>query len=174
MSDETVNIELTNLASTEADLGGKKTVTDTGSEADKAAKAEPQKKDEAMTQLKEALKEQATEEEKPQSSSLTLRKILGGEFLSAQTLKNQIWLIILIVAITLVYVSNRYSCQKDMIEITQLKDSLKDAKYKALASSSELTEKSRESNVLEMLKNNKDSVLHIASQPPYIIKVPEK
>lgn len=31
----------------------------------------------------------------------------------------------------------------------------------------------RESNVLEMLKNNKDSILHIANQPPYIINVPE-
>ena len=44
---------------------------------------------------------------------------------------------------------------------------------KALASSSELTEMCRESNVLEMLKNNKDSILHIANQPPYIINVPE-
>jgi len=174
MSDETIGIELTNLASTEANLGGKKSAPDTKGEPDKAAKVEQQKEDEGMAQLKEAIKEQATEEEKPQTSSLNLRKILGGEFLSAQMLKNQIWLIILIVAITLVYVSNRYSCQKDIIEITQLKDSLRDAKYKALASSSELTEKSRESNVLEMLKNNKDSVLHIASQPPYIIKVPEK
>ena len=45
--------------------------------------------------------------------------------------------------------------------------------FKALASSSELTEMCRESNVLEMLKNNKDSILHIANQPPYIINVPE-
>ena len=37
-----------------------------------------------------------------------------------------------------------------------------------------LTEKSRESHVLELLKNNKDSVLKIASQPPYIINVPEE
>lgn len=174
MSDENVKIELTNLATTEDKLSGKEAAPTTEGKADKAAKAEQTKGDESMEQLKEAIKEQATEEEKPQSSSLTLRKILGGEFLSAQMLKNQIWLIILVVAITLVYVSNRYSCQKDLIEITQLKDSLRDAKYKALASSSELTEMSRESNVLEMLKNNKDSVLHIASQPPYIIKVPEK
>ena len=50
---------------------------------------------------------------------------------------------------------------------------LKDSKYKALASSSQLTEICRESNVLDMLRNNKDSVLHIPNQPPYIITVPE-
>ena len=64
--------------------------------------------------------------------------------------------------------------QKDLIEIDQLQKELQDAKYKALSSSSQITEKSRESNVLEMLKNNKDSVLHIATQPPYIINVPEQ
>lgn len=82
-------------------------------------------------------------------------------------------MIVLIAAFTLVYVSNRYSCQKDMLEINELNEQLKDAKFKALASSSELTEMCRESNVLEMLKNNKDSILHIANQPPYIINVPE-
>lgn len=132
------------------------------------------KDDNGITQLKEAIRDLATEEEKPQSSNFTLRKILGGDFLSADVLKRQVWLIVLVAAFILVYVSNRYSCQKDMLEINELKEQLKDAKYKSLASSSELTEMSRESNVLEMLKNNKDSVLHIADLPPYIINVPAK
>jgi hypothetical protein len=56
--------------------------------------------------------------------------------------------------------------------IDKLQKELKDAKYKALSSSSQLTERSRESKVLEILQNNKDSVLKIANQPPYIIDVP--
>ncbi len=124
--------------------------------------------------LQEAIIEQAIEGEKPHSASFTLRKILGGEFFTARMIRNQIWVILIAVAFTLVYVSNRYSCQQDIIEINELKEKLKDAKYRALASSSELTEMCRESNVLEMLKNNKDSILHIANQPPYIINVPEK
>lgn len=132
------------------------------------------KENEKKTSLfKQVMREQAIEEEVPQSANLTLRKILGGDFLSTEMLKNQIWVIVLIAAFTLVYVSNRYSCQKDMLEINELNEKLEDAKYKALASSSELTEMCRESNVLEMLKNNKDSILHIANQPPYIINVPE-
>lgn len=135
--------------------------------------AEDRGEEEKASMLTEAIMEQAIEGEIPQSSNFTLRKILGGDFLTAEMLRKQIWLIVLIAAFTLVYVSNRYSCQKDLLEINELKDKLKDAKYKALASSSELTEICRESNVLEMLKNNKDSVLHIASQPPYIINVPD-
>lgn len=64
--------------------------------------------------------------------------------------------------------------QNDIIELDKLQKELQDTKYKALSTSSQITEKSRESNVLDMLKNNKDSVLHIATQPPYIINVPEE
>lgn len=133
---------------------------------------EAPKRKKILSPLKEAIKVQATEEENPQSSNFTLRKILGGDFLTADMLRGQIWLIVIIAAFTLVYVSNRYSCQKDLLEINELNEKLKDAKYRSLASSSELTELCRESNVLEMLKTNKDSVLHIANQPPYIITVP--
>ena len=48
---------------------------------------------------------------------------------------------------------------------------LKDVRYRALTTSSLLTERCRESRVLDLLKNNKDSLLHIADQPPYIITV---
>lgn len=113
-----------------------------------------------------------SEEDAPLAAGFTLRNILGGDFLTAEVIRKQIGLIILIAFITMIYVSNRYSCQQDMLEIEELKEELKDAKYKALASTSELTEMCRESNVLEMLKNNEDSLLHIPTQPPYIINIP--
>lgn len=125
------------------------------------------------SQLQEVIREQAREEDAPPSASDTLRKILGGDYLTTDAVRRQIVMIIIIAVFTVVYVSNRYSCQQDLIEIDRLNKELKDAKYKALASSSELTEMCRESNVLNMLRNNKDSVLHIPNQPPYIITVPE-
>ena len=130
-------------------------------------------KDKEKLELKEAIAQQAIEEEAPLSSNFTLRKILGGDILTAHIIRRQIWLLILVVFF-IIYISNRYSIQKDLIEIDQLQKELQDAKYKALSSSSQITEKSRESNVLDMLKNNKDSILHIATQPPYIINVPEE
>jgi cell division protein FtsL len=87
--------------------------------------------------------------------------------------RSQIWLFVLIVAFTIVYVAFRYQCQQDMQAIDRLETQLKDAKNKALAASSTLTEKCRESHVLDILKQNKDSLLHIADQPPYIIQLPE-
>lgn len=123
--------------------------------------------------LKEALVQQATEEEQPLSAKFTLRKILGGDLLTTQAIRRQIWLIMLVVFIVIIYISNRYCVQKDLIEIDNLQTELQNAKYRALSTSSQYTEKSRESHILEMLKNNKDSVLKIASQPPYIINIPD-
>ena len=124
--------------------------------------------------FKEAIQEQAREDEQPQSSNFTLRKILGGDILTARLIRSQIWLIVLIVLFMILYISNRYSVQKDLLEIDRLNLELKDAKYKALSSSSMLTEKSRESHVIKLLQNSKDSTLKMPSQPPYIITVPKK
>ena len=117
------------------------------------------------------IKDTAKEEDPKLSSAVTLRSILGGDFLTAEMVRHQIWLIVLIVLFTIVYVAFRYQCQQDMIAIDKMEKELLDAKYKALSSSSTLTEKCRESHVLDALKNNKDSLLHIADQPPYIIYI---
>lgn len=124
--------------------------------------------------LKNAIEEQAREDEQPLSSNFTLKKILGGDIFSAHFLRNNIGLIVLIVVFVIIYISNRYSVQKDLIEIDKLETELSDAKYRALSSSSQLTERSRESHVLEILKTNKDSILKISSRPPFIINVPSK
>lgn len=124
--------------------------------------------------LKNAIEDQAREDERPLASNFTLKKILGGDIFSAHLLRNNIGLIVVVVLFIIIYISNRYSVQKDLIEIDRLQKELSDAKYRSLSSSSQLTERSRESHVLEILKTNKDSVLKISSRPPFIINVPTK
>ena len=131
------------------------------------------KEQKALDRLKE-IKENVREDDNVPVGTLTLRKILGGDILSADLVRRNIWLVVLIVFFTVVYVASRYQCQQDIILIDKMEGELKDAKYKALSSSSTLTERSRESQVLKALQQNRDSVLHISTQPPHIIKVPEK
>ena len=123
--------------------------------------------DEKLKETILKIKERVQEEDPKPSGQLNLRTILGGDLLTTEVVRS------LIVALSIVYVAFRYQCQQDMIAIDRLEGELRDAKYKALSSSSTLTEKCRESHVLEVLKQNKDSLLHQADQPPYIIQVPE-
>jgi len=127
----------------------------------------------ALTKLKE-IKKSVSEDDTVPVGTLTLRKILGGDFLSADLIRRNIWVLVLVVLFTVIYVAFRYQCQQDLILIDKMESQLKDAKYKALSSSSTLTERCRESQVLMGLRQNHDSLLHISDQPPYIINVPEQ
>lgn len=153
------------------------TETDNIIEEEQPLKGQEETSEEAPEKtLKEALqkiKETAKEEDPHPSQQINLRAILGGDLLTTQIVRSQIWLFILIVIFTIIYVAFRYQCQQDMITIDRMEGQLKDAKFKALSASSTLTEKCRESHVLDILKQNKDSLLHQADQPPFIIEIPE-
>lgn len=141
---------------------------------DDATTDEADDKHEEGKSLADVIRERANEVERQPLGSLTLKSIVGGDILATTAVRKQIGVIMLIVLFMLVYISDRYSCQQSLIQIDKLNEELNDAKAKALSSSSKLTEKSRESRVLEMLQACKDSTLHISSQPPYIINVPEQ
>jgi preprotein translocase subunit SecF len=67
------------------------------------------------TKLKETLqkiKETAREEDPRPSQQLNLRTILGGDLLTTSVVRSQIWLFVLIVVFSLVYVAFRYQCHK--------------------------------------------------------------
>lgn len=143
------------------------------SQKDVVLKEEASEMKEQAKKAIQLIKEKASEEDPKLTPALTLRTILGGDFLTADMVRRQIWLFVLMVVFCIAYVAVRYQCQQDLLTIDKLENELMDAQYKALTSSSTLTEKCRESHVLDALKQNKDSLLHIADQPPYIINIPE-
>ena len=119
------------------------------------------------------IKEKASEDDSTSTGTKRFRDILGGDYLWMLA-RNQIWTIILVVLFITAYIAVRYQCQQDVIDISQLERQLVDAKRKAMSSSSNLTKMCRKSNVLQVLKQNNDSTLHISQRPPYLINVPEE
>ena len=65
--------------------------------------------DNASADFREAIKKQAREDEQPQSNKFTLRKVLGGDILTATLLRKQICLILLIVFFVIGYITNIYN-----------------------------------------------------------------
>lgn len=130
-------------------------------------------KEEKVSAL-EMLKNSVSEEDNNPTTQLSLKTILGGDILNAELFRRQLWLIVIIVVFVIIYVASRYQCQQDIIKIANMETELKDAKYRALSISSKLTERCRESHVLQLLKENNDSLLQVSDQPPYIINIPEK
>ena len=130
-------------------------------------------KEEKVSAL-QMLKNSVSEEDNNPTTQLSLKTILGGDILNAELIRRQLWLIVIIVVFVIIYVASRYQCQQDIIKIANMETELKDAKYRALSISSKLTERCRESHVLQLLKENNDSLLQVSDQPPYIINIPEE
>lgn len=130
-------------------------------------------KEEKVSAL-QMLKNSVSEEDNNPTTQLSLKTILGGDILNAELFRRQLWLIVIIVVFVIIYVASRYQCQQDIIKIANMESELKDAKYRALSISSKLTERCRESHVLQLLKENNDSLLQVSDQPPYIINIPDE
>jgi hypothetical protein len=140
-------------------------------ERDASAAPSPDKGQEKDSTLRQ-LKAQASEDDEAPIGTLTLRQIVGGDFLLA-FVRHYVWFIVLVVLLTCVYVGVRYQCQQDVIEISRLEKELIDAKFRAMSSSSNLTELCRKSNGPKVLSQNEDNELLMADQPPFIVPVGE-
>ena len=140
--------------------------------ATETTQQEPAEKEEMSTL--EKIRNTVKEDTPKPTSQISLQKLLGGDLLNGDTMRRQIWLIVLVTFFVLIYIAARYQCQQDIIEIDKLEKELAEAKYKAMSSSSELTERCRESHLLKMLQANNDSLIRPSELPPYKINIPEE
>lgn len=120
---------------------------------------------------RKALKQLTAMDEDEERMDVSLRSILGGDILAGEWFRRQFWFIVMLVFFAIIYVSNRYACQQEMIESTKLADTLLDRRYKALTRSSQLLEKTLRSRVEEELL---DSTLQTATSPSFTIKTEEE
>lgn len=102
---------------------------------------------------------------------LSLREVLGGDYLLGSFLRRNIMFILLLVFLGILYISNRYAAQQEIIEEEQLRKELVERKNYALTQYAELTMRSRQSSIERRLKVFGDSLLTSPKDPPFIIRV---
>jgi len=100
---------------------------------------------------------------------LSLREILGGDYLIGSFLRRQIWFILFLVVLAIIYISNRYGAQQEIIEEETLRKELLEKKNFALTQYAELTMQTRQSSLERRLKSMGDSTLTAAQDPPFVI-----
>lgn len=94
---------------------------------------------------------------------------LRGDFLIAPFYRRQAKLLLLIVVLFILNISNRYSGQKEQLELNALKDTLVHVRYSALVRLSELSSENRQSYIENCLKK-KNSDVKISDHAPFVIK----
>lgn len=98
-----------------------------------------------------------------------IKALFDGDMLLSPFLQRNLGLALLAFVLVVAYVSNRYAFQREQVQIKTLREQLNDVKYEALARSSELMEKSRESNIQRYIKEQ-GSELRIPTKAPVVIK----
>lgn len=100
----------------------------------------------------------------------SIKKLIQGEWISDELFKKNIKVIAISIVLIFFYISNRYTCQDAISQISTLQKELVDIRYEALTLSSDLLGSSRESQVKELV-DTKGLGLELLTTPPYLIKV---
>ena len=99
------------------------------------------------------------------------KSVIRQMSIDGQWFKRQIGVIILAVAGIIIYITCRYQAQQEIIQEEQLRKELQDWKFKTLTRNSELTLKTRQSQIENALKNFGDSTLKVSTEAPYTTTV---
>lgn len=101
--------------------------------------------------------------------SSNVRDILNGDILTKKFLSKQYGLLIMMAALTFLYVDNRYYCETQLAKEINLKKKIQDAKYESLTISADLMQISRQSNVMKKV-NESGLKLIESTTPPIVIE----
>ncbi len=110
-----------------------------------------------------------TEGESEAAGSKNFRDMVRTMNIDGGWFFRQIPFLLFILFCILFMVTNRYQAQQEIIEKEQLQREVEEWRYKALTRSSELTTRTRQSQIEERLKNLGDSLLKAPTEPPFTI-----
>ena len=96
-----------------------------------------------------------------------LKDVLQALSINGLWFKKQLGVLALILFGIIIYITNRYQAQNEMIEEDKLREELQDWKYRSMTRNSELTLRCRQSQLEEQLKVMGDSTLCSSNEPVY-------
>ena len=96
-----------------------------------------------------------------------LKDVLQALSINGLWFKRQLGVLALILLGIIIYISNSYQAQSEMIEEDKLHEELQDWKYRSMTRNSELTFRCRQSQLEEQLKAMGDSTLCSSNEPVY-------
>ncbi|MBR3433538.1 MAG: hypothetical protein IKH05_08380 [Bacteroidaceae bacterium] len=135
---------------------------------------EPEKKEIPVTEEQEQsnksklLNALVNEEDDSEKKDLEhLKDVLQALSINGLWFRKQLGVLSLILFGIIIYITNRYQAQNEMIEEDRLHEELQDWKYRSMTRNSELTYRCRQSQLEEQMKAMGDSTLTSSNDPVY-------
>lgn len=102
-----------------------------------------------------------------------LQTLLNEISIDGKWFKRQLGLFVILLIGIILYITNRYQAQQEMILEEKLRNELMDWKYRNMTRKSELTLRTRQSQLELQLKAIGDSTLFVSKTAPYTLNMEE-
>lgn len=103
-----------------------------------------------------------------------LKSIFSSMSINGEWFKRNLRLIVLVLVCLIIYITNRYQAQQEIIAEETLRQELEDWKFRCLTRTSELTLKSRQSQIEKQLKTHGDTTLVMGTTPPFELRTDDE
>ncbi len=103
-----------------------------------------------------------------ENKRITAKELLGGGVFSREAVLKQIPYVLFLFALILFYIANQYRGDKVMKQVVSLEDRVKELRTESVSVAFELMEKSKQTQVIKLIKKQ-GLTLEEAKTPPYKI-----
>jgi hypothetical protein len=111
--------------------------------------------------------------EKEDAGTVTIKELIHGKAPSSGIIKKNRFYLLFLVFLALIYINNNFVVESLMKEQLNITKEIKELKFEAITTSSELMKKSRQSEVIRKVQEN-NLGLEALTTPPKTIIVKEK
>ena len=108
--------------------------------------------------------------DKMKDSDLSLMQFLSGNILTSEIIKKNIWYILFVVFLSVVYINNKYRTEDLLLNIIRLQNEVKEMRDRSVSFAAELMSLSRESEVIKIV-SEKSMNLQELKMPPDKIEI---
>lgn len=102
----------------------------------------------------------------------TLKGLVSGTYIAEKLILNNMRYVVLVAVLGIIFISNRFQAERVEREITKLEQEVRDLRAEALSASAQLGSVSRQSEVIDLVKE-RGLGLQELREPPYRIVVNE-
>lgn len=150
------------IASEKADTPSQK--ADTPSQkADNSSEKAEKETDESLPELRKLVQEEDS------LTGISLKALMGGDFFGSNWFRKQLLYVFFVAFLCILYITNRYSYQEELINKRVLTIRLEDRHKRAVVAESELTYFCRRAHIQSLIN---DSTLKMSRENYYYLNVP--
>jgi cell division protein FtsL len=106
----------------------------------------------------------------PIGGEYNIMQLLSGNILTREVIKKHLWYFLFLVALSVVYINNKYQTEGLLINIIRLQNEVKENRDRSVSYAAELMSLSRESEVIKIV-NEKNLNLQELKMPPEKIEI---